>query len=172
MTRVRAAALVACAALALLLMACSSGPSASPSVRPGCHTRAATVHLALTNTQPVPVVRTLPGGCVAVSVPRSPFRGSATEVPVVLPGDRLRLVSDVVLADGSRTAYFTAIRTGTAHGLLDGPGPHPGGRAGVERPGHRGMTGGPEPHHRRGDAPFTGGPAATSLLSQVVHEER
>jgi hypothetical protein len=72
------------------------------------------VRLALTNTQPVPVVRTLPGGCVAVSVPRSPFPGSATEVPAVLPADRLRLVSDVVLADGTRTAYFTAIRTGTA----------------------------------------------------------
>jgi hypothetical protein len=114
-TRARAAALAACVALIPIVASCSSGPSASrPSVRPGCHTRAATVHLALTNTQPVPVVRTLPGGCVAVSVPRSPFRGSATEVPVVLPADRLRLVSDVVLADGTRTAYFTAIRTGTA----------------------------------------------------------
>jgi hypothetical protein len=113
--RARALALVACAALAPVLMACSSAPSVtSTSARPGCHTRAATVHLALTNTPPVPVVRTLPGGCVAVSVPRSPFRGSATEVPAALPGDRLRLVADVVLADGTRTAYFTAIRTGTA----------------------------------------------------------
>ena len=115
MTRARAVALGACGALVPVLTACSSGPSASSlSVQPGCHTRAATVHLALTNTQPVPVVRTLPGGCVAVSVPRSPFRGSATEVPMVLPADRLRLVSNMVLADGTRIAYFTAIRTGTA----------------------------------------------------------
>ena len=115
MTRARVLALVACAGLGPALAACSSGPSASSvSVQPGCHTRAATVHLALTNTQPVPVVRTLPGGCVAVIVPRSPFRGSATEVPSVLPADRLRLVSDVVRADGTRTAYFVAVRTGTA----------------------------------------------------------
>jgi hypothetical protein len=114
-TRAHALALVACAALGPVLVACSSGPSATPaSARPGCHTEAATARLALSNTQPVPVVRTLPGGCVAVSVPRSPFRGSATELPVVLPADRLRLVSDVVLSDGTRTAFFTAIRTGTA----------------------------------------------------------
>jgi hypothetical protein len=114
-TRARVLALVACVALGPVLMACSSGPGgSSPTVRPGCHTEAATMHLALTNTQPVPVVRTVPGGCVAVSVPRSPFRGSPTEVPVVFPRNRLRLVSDVVLSDGTRTAYFTAIRTGTA----------------------------------------------------------
>jgi hypothetical protein len=102
--------------LAVGLTACSSSPGSdapAPVVTPGCHTAAATVHLALSDTQPVPVVRTVPDGCVAVRVPRSPFAGHVTEVPTVTPDGRLHLVSDTVSAGGVRTAYYRALRTGT-----------------------------------------------------------
>jgi len=97
------------------LAACSPSTGSRPvPVVSGCPTAAATVHLALSDAQPVPVVRTVPGGCVAVQVPRSPFAGHATEVPTVTPDGRLHLVSDTVSAGGSRTAYYRALRTGTA----------------------------------------------------------
>jgi len=97
------------------LTACSSSNSgtATTATTAGCHTRAATVRLTLSDAQPVPVVRTVPGGCVAVSVPRSPFTGSATEPPRVTPDGRLHLVSDTVQAGGVRVAYYRALRTGT-----------------------------------------------------------
>ena len=114
MTRARALALVACVGLGPALMACSSAPSASTPVQPGCHTTAATVHLALSDQVPVPVVRIAPGGCVAVAVPRSPFPQTPTEPLRVAPGGRLRLVSDSLLANGTRAAYYTALGPGTA----------------------------------------------------------
>jgi hypothetical protein len=73
-----------------------------------------TVALHLSDTQPVPVVRVAPGGCVAVSVPRSPFRGHPSERPTVVPSDLLRRVSDSAQPDGARTDYFVAQRPGTA----------------------------------------------------------
>jgi hypothetical protein len=109
-------ALVVGAALSVGLAACSSSSTSgvpSTVAATGCHTRGAAVGLALSDRQPIPVVRTVPGGCVAVSVPRSPFQGFATEVPRVSPGGRLHLVSETVLASGVRTAYYRVVRTGT-----------------------------------------------------------
>ncbi len=74
----------------------------------------ATVHLVLSDSVPVPVVRIPLGGCVAVSVPRSPFRRAPTGPTGVAPGGRLGLVSDSLLANGTRVAYYTALRGGTA----------------------------------------------------------
>jgi hypothetical protein len=114
---IRRAALLACGTVGLMLAGCSSNPSRSSpptTAVPGCHTHASTVHLVLTDTQPIPVVRTAPGGCVAVTVPRSPFKGTSTESPKVRPTGSLRLVSDTLHADGTRTVYFTAGQTGTA----------------------------------------------------------
>ena len=71
------------------------------------------MRVTLSDGQPVPVVRTVPGGCVAVVVPASPFPGHATEVPRTTPGGRLHLVSNTLTAGGVRTAYFRALRTGT-----------------------------------------------------------
>ncbi len=110
---------VVCAALALApgLTACSSSSTSSASstaAPPGCHTGAATVHLVLTDGQPIPVVRVLAGGCIGVSVPRSPFRRAVTEAPTVNPPSRLLLVSDSVLPNGTRRVYYTAGRTGAA----------------------------------------------------------
>lgn len=105
------------AALALGLTACSSPSTSSAPTTvapPGCHTGAATVRLVLTDGQPIPVVRVLPGACIAVSVPRSPFRRAVTEAPMVNPSSRLHLVSDSVLPDGTRHVYYTARRTGAA----------------------------------------------------------
>jgi hypothetical protein len=114
---IRRAALLVCGTLGLTLLGCSSSPnqgaSPTPAV-PGCHTHASTVHLVLSDTQPVPVVRTAPGGCVAVTVPRSPFKATTSESPKVRPTGSLRLVSDTLHADGTRTVYFTAGQTGTA----------------------------------------------------------
>ena len=113
MTRARALGLVVCVALGPALTACSSSPGASAPVRPGCHTAVAgTVQLALSDEVPVPVVRIAPGDCVAVTVPRSPFPRTATEPIRVAPGGRLRLVSDSLLANGTRAAYFLALHTG------------------------------------------------------------
>jgi hypothetical protein len=108
-------ALAACAALGVALVACSSSstPSTPTAAAPGCHTNAATVHLVLTDGQPIPLVRVVPGGCIAVSVPRSPFKGVVTEPPRVTPPGRLHLVSDSVLPNGTRRVYYTALRTGT-----------------------------------------------------------
>jgi hypothetical protein len=114
---IRRAALLVCGTLGLTLLGCSSSPSRSApptTAVPGCHTHASTVHLVLTDTQPVPAVRTAPGGCVAVTVPRSPFKATSSESPNVRPAGSLRLVSDTLHADGTRTAYFTAGQTGTA----------------------------------------------------------
>ena len=116
---IRRAALLACGTLGLALLGCSSSPNQNQSASsttavPGCHTHASTVHLVLSDTQPVPVVRTAPGGCVAVTVPRSPFKATTSESPKVRPTGSLRLVSDTLHADGTRTVYFTAGQTGTA----------------------------------------------------------
>ncbi len=62
---------------------------------------------------PVPVVRIPRGGCVAVGVPRSPFAHHATDPTQIAPTGRLALVSDSLLPDGTRTAYYTALRGGT-----------------------------------------------------------
>ncbi len=115
----RRRAAVVCAALALAagLTACSSPATSSAPTSvapPGCHTDAATVHLALTDRQPIPVVRVLAGGCIAVSVPRSPFRRTVAGAPTVDPPSRLHLVSDSVLPDGTRRVYYTARGTGAA----------------------------------------------------------
>ena len=112
-TRTRVLAVVACVTLGPVLPACSSGPGASSTtVRPGCPTAVGTVHLALSDRVPVPVVRIPPGDCVAVTVPRSPFPHTPTEPIGAVPADRLRLVSDSLLANGTRAAYFLALTTG------------------------------------------------------------
>jgi len=49
---------------------------------------------------------------VAVTVPRSPFPHTPTEALRVGPEGRLRLVSDSLLANGTRAAYYFALRTG------------------------------------------------------------
>lgn len=98
-------------------MACSStlaSTSSSTVAPPGCHTGEATVRLVLSDTAPVPLVRAVAGDCVAVTVPRSPFKGTTTQPLIAAPPGRLRLVSDSVLANGTRSAYYTAVRTGTA----------------------------------------------------------
>jgi hypothetical protein len=51
---------------------------------------------------------------VAVTVPRSPFRHAPTDPTRVAPAGRLDLVSDSLLPDGTRVAYYTALRAGTA----------------------------------------------------------
>ncbi len=105
---------VGCAA-GLTLVACGSSPNAPPAVAAaGCPGRPATAHLVLSSQSPVPVVRAVPGTCIEVSVPRSRFPGKADEPPRVTPPDRLRLVSDTVFPNGSRTAYYSAVRAGTA----------------------------------------------------------
>jgi hypothetical protein len=50
---------------------------------------------------------------VAVTVPRSPFRHTPSEPTRSFPAGRLRLVSDSLLADGTRVAYYTATGPGT-----------------------------------------------------------
>jgi hypothetical protein len=108
-------ALVACSGLGVGVAACSSAPPAPPTAAPtGCHGTPATGRLVLADTTPVPMVRAVPGTCIEVSVPRSGFPGKRTEVPRVTPGGRLHLVSDTLLADGGRTAYYSAVRPGTA----------------------------------------------------------
>ncbi len=109
-------AVTACSALGLSLAACSSSTrGASSTVAPaGCEGTRATAHLVLTGESPVPVVRAVPGTCIEVSVPGSPFPGRTTEPPDVTPPGRMRLVSDTVLRNGGRTAYYSAVHTGTA----------------------------------------------------------
>ena len=108
-------ALVTCAALGLVLAACSSAPPAAPTAAPaGCHGTKATAHLVLTDHAPIPAVRAVPGTCIEVSVPRSPFAGVPTAPPTVRPPGRLRLVSDTVLRNGGRTAYYSAVHAGAA----------------------------------------------------------
>jgi hypothetical protein len=106
-----------CAVLTGLgLMACSSPSTstASPTVAaPGCHTGGATVHLVLSDTAPVPLVRVAAGDCLAVTVPRSPFKGTTSEPLTPSPPGRLRLVSDSLLAGGTRSAYYAAEGHGT-----------------------------------------------------------
>ena len=108
--------MVVCSAVGLTLVACSSSPPTVPSaVAPsGCHGRRATTHLVLSSRSPVPVVRAVPGTCIEVSVPRSPFPGKDAEPPRVTPPGRLHLVSDTVVRNGSRTVYYSAVHTGTA----------------------------------------------------------
>ena len=114
--RVRGVAVVACLLLGGATAACASGPGAVPTTvaPPGCHTPAATVHVVLSDRTPVPVVRTTPGGCVAITVPRSPFRHAPSDPTRTVPAGHLRLVSDSLLTDGTRVAYYVALRTGTA----------------------------------------------------------
>jgi hypothetical protein len=109
-------ALVACAALGLTLVACSSSTSGVPSAvtTTGCHGTRATAHLVLSSQSPIPVVRAVPGTCIEVSVPRSRFPGKDTEPPRVIPPGRLDLVSDTVFGNGSRTVYYSAVHAGTA----------------------------------------------------------
>lgn len=104
------------AVVAVVAAACSSGPAGTSTTvaPPGCHTRATTIHVVLSDRTPVPVVRTTPGGCLAVTVPRSPFRNAPPAPTRVVPSGRLRLVSDSVYPNGTRVAYYTAVRTGTA----------------------------------------------------------
>ncbi len=96
------------------LSACSSSGSQSPpsTAAPGCGNGRLTVHLDMTDQQPVPVVRTPLGSCVAVSLFASPFRGTRTEPLKETPPDRLRLVSDTLQANGTRVAYYVATRPG------------------------------------------------------------
>lgn len=102
-------------AVGLSLMGCSSSPPAPSAVAPsGCHGRPAVAHLVLSSQSPVPVVRAVPGTCIEVSVPRSRFPGKAAEPPRVTPAGRLRLESDTVFRNGSRTVYYSAVHTGTA----------------------------------------------------------
>jgi hypothetical protein len=70
------------------------------------------VHLDMTNQQPVPVVRTPVGSCIAVSLFASPFRGTPTEALKETPPGGLRLVSDTLQANGTRIAYYVALRLG------------------------------------------------------------
>ena len=109
-------ALVACSALGILLVACTSSTSSIPpaAAPAGCHGTKATTHLVLSSQTPIPVVRAVPGTCIEVSVPRSRFPGKSTEPPHVTPQGRLRLVSDTLLPDGGRTAYYSAVHPGTA----------------------------------------------------------
>jgi hypothetical protein len=106
----------ACALLALVGAACASGPASTATTvaPPGCHTGAATVHVVLSDRSPVPVVRIPTGGCVAVTVPRSPFRHTPTGPTRTTPAGRLVPVSDSLLPNGTRVAYYTAARRGTA----------------------------------------------------------
>jgi hypothetical protein len=108
-------ALLACSALMLTLAACSSStPSVSSTAAPtGCQGAKATGHLVLSSESPIPVVRAVPGTCIEVSVPRSPFPGKSSEPPHVTPQGRLRLASDTLLRNGGRTAYYSAVRVGT-----------------------------------------------------------
>ena len=95
--------------LGLGLSACSSTPQAAPSTTaPGCRNGQLTVHLDMTNQQPVPVVRTPVGSCIAVSLFSSPFRGTRTEPLKVTPTGRLRLISDTLQSNGTRIAYYVA----------------------------------------------------------------
>ncbi len=80
----------------------------------GCHGIKSTGHLVLSDANPIPVVRAVPGTCIKVSVPRSGFAGKSTEPPRVTPDGRLALVSDTLGADGGRTVYYSAVRPGTA----------------------------------------------------------
>jgi len=109
-------ALLSCSVLGLTLVACSSSPAGVPSAvaASGCHGRPATAHLVLSSQSPVPVVRAVPGTCIEVSVPKSKFAGKDTEPPRVAPPGRLALVSDTVVGDGGRTAYYSAVHPGTA----------------------------------------------------------
>jgi hypothetical protein len=102
------------AGLGVGLSACSSGSSQStPSTTaPGCRNGQPTVHLDMTDQQPVPVVRTPLRSCVAVTLFASPFRGTHTEPLKETPPGRLRLVSDTLQADGTRVAYYVATRLG------------------------------------------------------------
>jgi hypothetical protein len=67
----------------------------------------------LSDRSPVPVVRIPTGGCVAVTVPPSPFRHTPTGPTRAVPTGRLDLVSDSLLPGGTRVAYYTALRPGT-----------------------------------------------------------
>jgi hypothetical protein len=110
-------ALLACGALSLSLVACSStAPRASQSsgATEGCHGDVPRVELAISDTQPIPVVHIPQGGCVEVTVPTSPFRDSRTEAPRVTPPVRLRMLSELFNRDGTRTVYYAAERSGTA----------------------------------------------------------
>jgi hypothetical protein len=112
----RRVALVACAALTVALLGCSSGPArraTTTTAVPGCHTHSSIVHLLLSDAQPVPVVRVAPGECLAVSVPRPPFRGHASESPTLTPAGLLVRVSDSTLPDGARIDYFAVVASGT-----------------------------------------------------------
>jgi len=108
----------ACLVLTVVGAACSSGSGSASTgttvAPPGCHTGAATVHVVLSDQTPVPVVRIPTGGCVAVTVPRSPFRHTPTGPTRVVPAGRLVPVSDSLLPGGTRVAYYTAARPGTA----------------------------------------------------------
>jgi hypothetical protein len=59
------------------------------------------------------VVTVPTGGCVVVSVPRSPFRAAATTPTGVVPSGVLVLVSDTLHPNGSRTASYRARAPGT-----------------------------------------------------------
>ena len=109
---IRRAAIVVCAVLGLGSAACSSPPAAVAS--PGCHTSGPRVEVHLSSQTPVPVVRIPPGGCVEVTVPRSPFRNTRTEPPTVDPSGHLQLDSDTLHPDGTRSAFYTATTAGTA----------------------------------------------------------
>ncbi|HEX3980409.1 MAG TPA: hypothetical protein VHW93_04260 [Acidimicrobiales bacterium] len=95
------------------LSACSSSASPGPSTTaPGCGNGQPTVHLDMTDQQPVPVVRTPLRSCIAVSLFSSPFKGAHTEPLKETPPGRLRLVSDTLQANGTRIAYYVATRPG------------------------------------------------------------
>jgi hypothetical protein len=103
-----------CLGMGLGLSACSSGaPQSTPSTTaPGCRNGQLTVHLDMTNQQPVPVVRTPVGSCIAVSLFSSPYRDTRTEPLQETPPGRLRLVSDTLQPNGTRIAYYVALQRG------------------------------------------------------------
>ncbi len=107
-------ALLACSVLALGLVGCSTATSTPSAAPTGCHGTRSTGHLVLSDANPVPVVRAVPGTCIKVSVPPSGFLGKVTEPPRVTPDGRLALVSDTLGANGGRTVYYSAVRSGTA----------------------------------------------------------
>ena len=116
---IRRLLLLACGAFGLGLgfTACTSTPNQgteSTVAAPGCHGSSPAVHLALSNQQPIPIVHLPRGGCVEVTVPKSPFDGVRTEAPRVTPSGRLQLVSDALNQDGTRTAYYSAHASATA----------------------------------------------------------
>jgi hypothetical protein len=115
MTRPRPLAIVG--AVALGLAACSSSPShpvAVRSARPGCPTGSTRVEVVLSDRLPVPVVHIPSGGCVEATVPRSPFPRATTEPPRVVPAGLLRLVSDSLKPDGTRSVVYLSGPSGSA----------------------------------------------------------